>query len=251
MPVNVTFRFYEELKGFLPKNKRKQPFTLILDTNCPVKHAIENLGIPHTEVDMILVNSKPVDFEYRLQDKDYVSVYPVFETFDISDTTNLRMEALREPKFILDTHLGKLAKYLRFLGFDTLYGNDFKDSYIISTATNEKRIILTRDKGILKNRIVSHGYYIRSQQPAKQVEEVIKRFNLETLINPFIRCSECNAEIKKVSKTSVADRLKARTKKYYNDFYRCTGCDKIYWRGSHFRELNIFIKKYSNNTPTD
>lgn len=251
MPVNVIFRFYEELKDFLPKNKRKQPFTLKLDNYCSVKHAIEALGIPHTEVDMILVNSKPVDFEYRLQDKDYVSVYPVFETFDISNTTILRKEALRDPKFILDTHLGKLAKYLRFLGFDTLYGNDFEDSYIIIAAKNEKRIILTRDKGILKNRSVSHGYYIRSQQPAKQVEEVIKRFNLESLINPFVRCSECNAEIKKVSKTSVADKLKPATIKYYNDFYRCTGCGKIYWRGSHYRELNTFIKKHFNNSLTD
>ena len=251
MPVNITFRFYEELKDFLPKNKQKQPFTVILDKNCSVKHAIESLGIPHTEVDMILVNSRPVDFKYRLQDKDYVSVYPVFETFDISTTTNLRKTPLRDPRFILDTHLGKLAKYLRFLGFDALYRNDYIDSHIIGISMNDKRIILTRDKGILKNNYVSHGYFVRSQEPAKQIKEIIKRFNLESLINPFVRCSECNSKILKVSKEKIQDRLEPMTKKYYNEFYLCTGCDRIYWRGSHYRELNAFIQRYMNNNLAD
>lgn len=243
MPVNITFRFYEELKDFLPKNKKTQPFVEKFNNNCSIKHAIEALGIPHTEVDLVLVNSKPVSFEYRLQDKDYVSVYPVFEAFDISNTTNLRKEALRDPKFIADTHLGKLAKYLRFLGFDTLYENDYEDSHIINISKNEKRIILTRDKGILKNSNVSHGYFIRSQQSEKQLAEVIKRFSLETLINPFIRCSECNSLISKVAKDSVSEKLQPFTKKYYNDFYQCTGCEKIYWQGSHYSKLKNYIKK--------
>lgn len=241
MPVNITFRFYEELKNFLPKDRKKQPFSVTISENQPVKHTIESLGIPHTEVDMILVNSNPVDFTYKLKDNDYVSVYPVFETFNISDITGLRKTGLRDTKFILDVHLGKLAKYLRFLGFDTLYKNNIVDPEIIRISKDNNRIIITRDSGILKNAAVTHGYFVRSQKPKEQLAEVIRRFNLESLIDPFTRCSECNGKIEEIAKDSIVNELDTQTRKYYNKFYQCTKCRKIYWQGSHYQRLSNFI----------
>ena len=248
MPVNVTFRFYEELKDFLPKGKKSQPFTITLNGNPSVKDTLEALGIPHTEVDLILVNSKPVEFSYRLKDKDYISVYPVFESLDISDITILRNNGLRSPKFVLDTHLGKLARYLRLLGFDTIYNNDFEDHEIIKISLNDNRIILTRDKGILKNNTVTHGYYIRSQKPKEQINEVIRRFNLESLIKPFTVCSLCNGEIVSVSKDLVKGQLKTLTKKHHKRFFMCSRCKKIYWEGSHHDRIKNFINSLNFNT---
>ena len=242
MSVNITFRFYEELKDFLPKDRKRQPFSVSLSESQPVKHAIESLGIPHTEVDLILVNSNPVDFTYKLKNNDYVSVYPVFETFDIAGITSLRKTGLRDPKFIIDVHLGKLAKYLRFLGFDTLYENNMEDSEIISISKNNNRIIITRDSGILKNAAVTHGYFVRSQKPKEQLAEVIRRFNLESLIDPFTRCSECNGNIKETAKDSNINELDPQTKKYYNKFYQCTKCRKIFWQGTHYQRLNDFFE---------
>ena len=246
MPVTVTFRFYEELKDFLPKEKRSQPFTITLKGNPSVKDSIESLGVPHTEVDLILVNSQPVEFSYRLNNKDYVSVYPVFESLDISDITILRNNGLRNPKFILDTHLGKLARYLRLSGFDAVYSNDFEDSEIIKISLSDNRIILTRDKGILKNSSVTHGYYIRSQEPKEQINEVIRRFDLESLIKPFTICSSCNGKIVTVSKDLILEQLKSLTKKHYNRFYMCGECKKIYWEGSHYKRIKDFINSLSD-----
>jgi len=241
MPVNITFRFYEELKDFLPKGKKSQPFTIRLNGNPSVKDTIESLGIPHTEVDLVLVNSQPVDFSYKLKDKDYVSVYPVFESLDISAISPVRDSGLRNPKFILDAHLGKLTRYLRLLGLDSLYRNDFDDYEIIRISENNNRIILTRDKGLLKNNSVTHGYYIRSQKPKEQVNEVIRRFNLESLLKPFTICSICNGKIVDVSKDLIADNLKSLTRKHYQRFFQCADCKKIYWEGSHYKKIRDFI----------
>jgi uncharacterized protein with PIN domain len=247
MPLNVTFRFYEELKDFLPKDKRSQPFAITLNGNPSVKDTIESLGIPHTEVDLILVNSLPVEFSYKLKDNDYISVYPVFESLDISDITILRNNGLRNPKFILDTHLGRLARYLRLLGFDTIYRNDFEDKEIIKISLADSRIILTRDKGILKNNSVTHGYYIRSQKPKEQINEVIRRFHLGSLVKPFTICSLCNGKIVVVPKDLITEQLKSLTKKHYNRFFMCSKCKKIYWEGSHFKRIKSFINSLNFN----
>ncbi len=177
--MQVAFRFYEELNDFLPFKYRKKRFEYNIATNTSVKDAIESLGVPHTEIDLILVNSNSVDFSCNLKEGDHVSVYPKFESFDIAELTKIRSEPLRKIKFILDVHLGKLAKYLRLLGFDTLYHNNLDDPEIIEIAKTEKRIILTRDLGILKNNKVTHGYWLRSQDSKEQLKEVIQRFDLK------------------------------------------------------------------------
>jgi uncharacterized protein len=235
------FRFYEELNDFLPSGKRKTSFSFSFRGNPSIKHVIEELGVPHVEVDMILVNGNPVDFSYRLKRGDQISVYPVFESFDISNVQRLRAKPLRNPKFILDVHLGRLSKYMRLLGFDTLFENDLNDRGIINISLSEHRIILTRDRGLLKTRTVTHGYWIRSSKPTEQLKEVLRRFDLENALQPFTRCLECNGVLDEVSKEEIVDLLMPKTRDFYTEFKRCKTCGRVYWEGSHYKKMKNFI----------
>jgi uncharacterized protein with PIN domain len=235
------FRFYEELNDFLPVNRKKVSFPYSFRGTPSVKDTIEAIGIPHVEVDLILVNGISVGFDYALQNNDYVSVYPVFETLNISNVSHLRERPLREMRFILDVHLGKLAKYLRMLGFDTLYRNDYEDREIIRISFDEHRVILTRDLGLLKVKIVTHGYFVRSQHPKVQVAEVLKHFDLFSAVKPFRRCIKCNEELGMVLKDKIIHQLEPLTRQYFTDFFKCTGCGTIYWKGSHFERMKQFV----------
>jgi len=238
MSVNsAKFRFYQELNDFLPLKYKKRTFPYKFKDNPSIKDTIEAIGIPHTEVELILVNGKSVDFNYHLQNGDFVSVYPVFESLDISPLIKLHPQPLRNTRFILDPQLGKLAKKLRMLGFDTLYKNNYKDKQIIKISREAHRIILTRDKALLKNRSVTHGYWVRNTDTEKQLPEIIRRFDLKDQIKPFTRCIECNGIMKPVDKKEIIDQLLPKTKKYYNEFYRCSKCNKIFWKGSHFQRM--------------
>jgi uncharacterized protein with PIN domain len=240
------FRFYEELNDFLPSARKKQSFSCSFSGNPSVKDIIESLGVPHTEIDLILVNGSSVDFTYKLVNEDNVSVYPVFESIDISELQHLRPMPLRDPKFILDVHLGKLSKYLRLCGFDTLYDKDYNDKEIIDISTSDRRIILTRDKGLLKNKQVTHGYWIRSTRSDEQLFEVNKRFDLKNVLKPFTRCLECNTILEDVNKEAIADNLMPKTRKYYSDFKKCPGCNRIFWEGSHYEKMKIIIENILN-----
>lgn len=237
------FRFYEELNDFLPPENRKKSFVYLFFGSPAIKDVIEALGIPHVEVDMILVNGQSVSFGYRLKSGDMVSVYPVFESLDINTQANLREKPLRDSKFIADVHLGKMAKKLRMLGFDTIYQNDWDDPQIVDIAQKEHRIILTRDRELLKNSRVTHGYWVRSKKSDKQVSEIVSRFDLYSQIKPFFRCMTCNGLIQKVSKEEVESQLEPMTRQFYHEFFRCSNCQKIYWKGSHFERMEQKINK--------
>ncbi|WP_457566656.1 Mut7-C RNAse domain-containing protein [Caldithrix abyssi] len=241
----AVFRFYAELNDFLPGPLRQRDQVYHFWGNPAVKDAIEALGVPHPEVDLILVNQRSVDFAYRLQDGDRVAVYPVFELLDIQTVTRLRPEPLRRVKFILDCNLGKLARKLRMLGFDCLYQNNYQDEEIVQIALKERRIILTRDVGLLKNRAVTHGYWVRSTRPPAQVKEVLQKFDLFRRIQPFSRCLECNGVIEPVDKGDVEDALPQRVRQTFNTFYRCKRCKKIYWQGSHHERMLKTIKEFT------
>ena len=238
----VTLRFYAELNDFLTPPRRQVAFVHPLSGRISIKDLIESLGVPHTEVDLILVNGEPVDFTYIVQDGDRISVYPVFESIDIAPLTRLRPRPLRVPRFVLDVHLGKLAMYLRMLGFDTLYGNDYDDDTLARLAAGERRILLTRDRGLLRRSVITHGYYVRATEPRQQLVEVIRRFDLLGSIAPFRRCMRCNGLLTPVPKQEVIDRLPPRTRRYYDEFYRCQECDQLYWKGSHYRRMQQFIE---------
>ena len=240
---SVTFRFYAELNDFLPPAKQQRPFTHNFIFGGSVKDMIESLGVPHTEIDLILVNGQSVDFSYQVQHGDRISVYPVFEAFDISPLARLRPQPLRETRFVLDVHLGRLATYLRMLGFDTLYRNDFDDAELAHISSNEGRILLTRDRGLLKRSIVTHGYCLRTTRPRQQLVDVLHRFDLFKSINPFLRCMRCNGPLEPVDKEVIIDRLPPKTRQYCNEFHRCRDCDQIYWKGTHYERMLRFIEE--------
>lgn len=231
------FRFYEELNDFLPERRKRVRFDYSFENNPAVKDVIESFGVPHTEIDLILVKGISVSFDYNLKDEDYVSVYPVFENMDISDLTHLREKPLRNPKFICDVQLGRLAKYLRMLGFDTLYNNEYKVKEIIRISDDEKRTILTRNIFLLKNSLVVRGYWIRSQDPHTQLIQVVHYSDLLAHVKPFYRCSECNGLLELVPKENIVEKLLPNTKKYFDEFHKCNTCNKIYWKGSHFKKI--------------
>ncbi|MEN8217408.1 MAG: Mut7-C RNAse domain-containing protein [Pseudomonadota bacterium] len=238
----IYFRFYAELNDFLPPERQMRGFEQSVDKNPSVKDTIEALGVPHTEVDLILVNGESVDFAYLLQEGDRVSVYPVFEAIDITPLSRVRPQPLREIRFILDVHLGKLANYLRLFGFDTLYRNDYEDAQLAEISRNENRILLTRDMGLLKRSLVTHGYFLRETDPKRQLREILRRFDLFKLITPFNRCVNCNGLTHPVDKADIREQVQADTLEYYDKFCRCDACGKIYWQGSHYKKMQAFVE---------
>ena len=238
----IYLRFYEELNDFFLKERKKKRFEHNYIDRTSVKDLIESLGVSHTEVDLILVNGNSVGFDYLINDGDDISVYPVFESLDITNVQHLRPAPLRSPKFIADVHLGALARYLRMMGFDVLYKNDFDDNEIVNLSLSERRAILTRDRGILKRKEVTHGYWIRSTKVKEQVIEVIKRFDLKNIIKEFSRCIECNSVLKPISKSEIIGDLPPRVSMSQTDFTQCPACNKNYWKGTHHQQMLSFIQ---------
>ncbi|MGA2118236.1 MAG: Mut7-C RNAse domain-containing protein [Bryobacteraceae bacterium] len=237
----VNFRFYAELNDFLLPERRFTAFEHTFLDVATVKDRIESFGVPHTEVDLILVNGQSVDFGYLVRDGDRISVYPVFEAFDIAGLTRLRPEPLRDTRFVLDVHLGRLARYLRILGFDTLYGNCCADERLAEVSRQEHRILLTRDVGLLKRGSVTHGYYLRATQPREQLTEVLGRFDLGLLAKPFTRCPRCNTLLAEAGKDEVRDRVPAQVAQLHDAFLRCPDCGRAYWKGGHYRRMRLWI----------
>ena len=242
-PYLANFRFYEELNDFLGQEHYKQNIEYRFDGEPAIKDPIEVLGVPHSEVDLILVNNESVGFDYGLKDGDRVAVYPVFESFDITQLQRLRPKPLRNTAFIVDVNLGKLARRLRMLGFDTAYSNRLGDREIADIAIREKRIVLTRDRRLLFRKVITHGFWIRAVDVDTQLREVLKRLDLYDQVRPLQRCIDCNGSLESVDRERVWSRLEPLTRRYYDEFYRCTHCDKIYWQGSHVAHMTCIISQ--------
>ena len=236
------FRFYAELRDFLTEDNKSGDIKVKIVGHETVKHLVEALGVPHTEIDLILVNGESVGFDYIVAENDHISVYPMFEAIDIKPISKVRQEPLRTPKFVNDTHLGKLADYLRLLGFDTLYWNDIEDDELAAISAAEERTILTRDRGVLKRKVVTHGYLVRADLPRDQIIEVLRRFDLAAQAKPYSRCSLCNGELEEVKKEEILNKLEPLTKRYFHHFKICPECEQVYWKGSHFERMDDFIK---------
>jgi uncharacterized protein with PIN domain/sulfur carrier protein ThiS len=247
--ATVTLRFYEELNDFLAERLRKVEFPHPLQRRTSIKDLIESFGVPHTEIDIILVNGQSVDFSYIVQDGDRISVYPVFERLDISPLLRLRPKPLRTPRFILDTNLGRLARYLRLLGLDCLYRNDYDDDTVATLASEQQRIVLTRDRALLQRKIITHGYFVRAVHPRQQVKEVLSRLDLYRLVNPFSRCTRCNGILQAVDKQLIEHRLEPKTRKYFDTFLICDTCSQIYWQGSHHARSRQLIEALTSAAP--
>lgn len=247
--VTATFRFYEELNDFLAPERRKREFAAPCARAATVKHMIEALGVPHTEVELILVNGEPVGFDRLLADGDRVAVYPKFEAFDITPLLRLRERPLRAPRFVADAHLGGLAHLLRMAGFDTLYRNDFDDREIVSLAVAEGRIVLTRDRELLKLRELTHGCFVHALKPAQQFREILTRLDLFGSLRPFTLCLECNRPLRAIDKALVAERLPPRVRERYERFTTCDACGRLYWEGSHWQHMRALVEAAARSAP--
>lgn len=197
------------------------------------KDLIEAQGIPHTALFKLEINGKEKTLDYNLQDGDEISVYP-FETVN----KNTFDPIFSSPtSFIVDVHLGKLARTLRLLGFNAQFNTSWDDDDIIRLSNSAHGMILTRDIELLKNGDTKYGYWIRSTDPDQQIKELFQRFSLRNQIKPFSRCMKCNGLLEKVRPDEVEDRIPPKVKKWHSIFYKCSNCGQVYWKGSHFNKL--------------
>lgn len=239
--VSATFRFYEELNDFLRPEWRRREFTVPCARAATTKHMIEALGVPHTEVELILVNGESVDFGTPVREGDRVAVYPKFETFDITPLLRVREQPLRDVRFVADAHLGSLARLLRMMGFDTLYDNNFADDEIARIA-EQGRVVLTRDRDLLMRRSITHGCYVRALRPPQQLREVVERLDLLGMARPFALCLSCNAPLRDVAKVEVEHRLPERVRETQERFSACDVCGGVFWEGSHWRRMRALVE---------
>jgi uncharacterized protein with PIN domain len=229
------FIFHDELNDFLAKARRGGAVLASCKGNPTAKHMIEALGIPHVEVGPLTVNDKAAGLGYRVQAGDRIEARP--------NPPGCPVEA----RFLLDNHLGRLAVYLRLLGFDSLYRSDYQDPQLAKIAAAEQRILLTRDRRLLMRKAVQYGYCPRTLEPELQLKEVVHHFNLASSILPFQRCLRCNGMLKPVNKADVLDRLEPLTQKYYHEFSVCSDCDQVYWKGSHYERMLGLIERIQHS----
>lgn len=242
MPSTLTLRFYAELNDHLEPGRRQRAFELAAAEGAAVGEVIEALGVPTAEVDLVLANGRSVDLSQRVAAGDRISVFPVFESLDITPVLAVRSRPLRQTRFVLDVHLGRLAKYLRLLGFDSLYRNDAGDAELVRVSLAERRILLTRDRALLRRRALTHGHQVQQTNPRRQLAEVLERFDLRRAAAPFTRCLRCNEPLRPVPREAVAERLPPRTRREHQELWICRGCDRVLWRGSHYRRMRRFVE---------
>ena len=228
------FWFLGRLKDFLPHEQREQSIAVEFRGRQSIKHLAESLGVPHPEMGQVEINGQEGSLNTITKDGDQVQIYPIPDGYPA------------EPRFLLDNHLGRLAAYLRMLGFDGLYRSDYRDEELADVLQQEERILLSRDRRLLMRKVVTHGYCPRSLDSLEQLREVVQRFDLAKRIVPFHRCLRCNHVLEPASKESVLDRLEPLTKVYFDEFMLCPDCKRIYWKGSHFERMQGIVEKIRN-----
>lgn len=239
----VTFRFFGELNDFLPERRRDVDFGYDFNGAQTVKHLIEAAGVPHPEVEAILADSVPVAFDYQPRDGQHITVYPLVNDLAPGTYPPLRPPWPEPIAFLADNHLGRLARYLRLLGFDTAYDGDWDDDELAERSRDENRVLLTRDRGLLKRSLVQFGYCLRTTDSREQLMAVLSRFCLFDRLEPWRRCLRCNGRLHPVDKAAILDRLEPKTRLYYDDFQQCAACGQVYWHGSHMDELVALVEE--------
>lgn len=240
----ATIRFYGDLADIASDADRDGVAAVPVDRPRSVKDAIESCGVPHTEVDLVLLNGASAAFTHLVEAGDRLAVYPPFTNFDVP--TLVRPHPLPEARFVLDVHLGRLAQRLRLLGFDTAYRNEAADADLAAQAGAEQRWLLTRDRGLLMRSVVTHGYLVRADDPALQVAEVMRRFQLYGATRPLTRCANCNGLLAPVAKATIDHLLQPGTRRDHDVFAQCQTCDQLYWEGSHAGDLQAFVQRASS-----
>jgi hypothetical protein len=240
----VTVRFYGALNDFLPPERRGAELTLTPQGSPSVKDLIESLGPPHPEVDVVLVDGEAVDFTHRVTPGARVAVYPPFHSLDVEPVRRVGPPPVPEqPRFVLDVGLGRLAGFLRMLGFDVLWRNDFADDELARLSSTEDRILLSRDLGVLKRGEVVRGYFPRSTDPAHQLVEVVRRFGLTSRMRPFSRCLACNGTLSSAGLDEVKDRVPQQIAERHSRFQQCPDCRRVFWAGSHQERMQAVVDR--------
>jgi uncharacterized protein with PIN domain len=247
--VMATFRFYQELNDFLPRERRRREVAVPCARAATTKHMIEALGVPHTEVELVLVNGEASSFDRLIAQGDRVAVYPKFEAIDISPLVRVRERPLRRLRFVADAHLGGLARFLRMAGFDTLYDNYIDDGEIEELAANEDRVVLTRDRELLKRRTIIHGCYIHALKPEEQLRELFNRLDLAASARPFTLCLHCNVPLRPAKKDEVIEQLPPAVRELHDEFNTCDSCGRLYWKGSHWKRMTDLLARAADIEP--
>lgn len=235
------FHFHGGLNFFLPTPRRHLPFEHHFAWKASIKDMVQSLGPPHCEVALLLVDGVSVGFDYIVHSHAQIQVYDDASAPELAERVWLRPPLVEKPRFVLDTHLGRLANYLRMMGFDTLYRNDYSDDVLAAISDVEGRILLTRDIGLLKRSRVRYGYFMRATNPKHQITEVVHRYHLDGWISPFRRCLKCNGELLAVEKAHVIDQLPNTSALQYDEFHQCNDCGQVYWKGSHYEKMLEFV----------
>lgn len=239
----IKLEFSDTLERFVRRRGHCRSITFKLKRKSPIKDIIESHGVPHTEVGAILLGEKEVGFRYFPKSGDHIRISGIAPPLNIHSPSKLRPQVFNEIKFIADVNVGKAAVLLRALGFDTLWEDRAADFLIASLAYNEDRIVLTRDIDLLKRKNIIYGQFIDAQDPFLQTRLVLERYGIKGPFNLFSRCTRCNSMLEEVEKDKIIERLLPRTKKYYNEFFICPDCGKLYWKGSHREKIIIDFKK--------
>lgn len=239
--TTATFRFYAKLNAFLPAERRGQAFRCSCAQAATLKHMIEAIGVPHTEVALVLVDGDPVGLDRRIEEGDRIAVYPKFERLVITGLTPVPAPPGGPPRFVADAHLGGLARLLRMAGFDTRFDNRYEDAAMVALANREGRVLLTRDRALLMHRAVRHGCYVHALKPADQLREIYQRLDLAAHARPFTLCMRCNAPLCALDRQAVRDRVPPRVLERHERFVGCNGCGRIFWEGTHWQDMRAML----------
>ena len=245
--AQVRLRFHGVLNDFITPVLRGVDIVHVFERKASVKDMIESFHVPHTEVEWISAQGIAIDFEHIVADREVIDIYPVASGGNFPDTVQLRPALALPLTFIVDSNLGRLARYMRLLGFDCLYSNRFDDGEVAEIARDQQRIVLTRDRALLQRKMITHGYYLRSDAPKLQTIEVLRRYDLFSSIKPFVRCTHCNGILCEVAKQSIEHRLEPLTREYFDTFLMCETCHQIYWEGSHCIRMEHLVKVFRAN----
>jgi hypothetical protein len=233
----ATVRVASALRFLLPARHRHGEVVVPLDGTSSLGHVIEALGVPRTEIGELWINGRPGHPYARLRGGDLVDVRAV-----------PRPQRIAHPRFVLDVHLGTLARRMRLLGIDVAYRNDATDADLVAQAVAQRRVLLTQDRGLLRRRALVAGAYVRGSQPDHQLADVLDRF--QPALRPWSRCPACNGALEPVAKPQVEHLLPEGTRRSYTRFSRCQTCERLYWRGAHAQHLEAIVAAAAHRQTT-
>jgi hypothetical protein len=242
--MRIRLSFHGNLRDLLARDiAADRPLYHILERRASVKDVVESFGVPHPEIGLLRANGEEIAFEHIVQEADeHIEIWPLEPPCDVSSPTLLRPEFLPAIAFVVDVNVGKLAGLLRMAGFDAVCSPAFSDAVLAESAQRQQRILLTKDRNLLKRKNVVFGHLVRAIHPWEQLLEVIRLYGLQKLLRPFCRCLRCNGLLHPAAKEQILHRLEPLTIQYYDTFFYCDRCDKIYWPGSHRQKMQISLE---------